>query len=155
MGFSITGTIIALLILLPSLVFFLKFPPVNVPQAIRETAPVYRVLEKIGQMTCLLFMMISKDFFDIQQVNLYMILMIVCILCYYGLWLRYLRAGREFASLWKPVGFIPIPLAVFPVLAFGCAALWGNCIWLGVSTVLLAIGHWTVSWNVYRQTRLL
>ncbi len=51
------------------------------------------------------------------------------------------------ATLW----LIAIPLAVFPVLAFGFAALWGRSPLLGVAAVVLAIGHWAVSWNTYVQ----
>jgi hypothetical protein len=62
-----------------------------------------------------------------------------------------MRTDQEFSSLWLPFLFIPIPLAVIPVCAFGCAALWGRSLWLGAATVILAIGHITVTWISYTQ----
>jgi hypothetical protein len=79
--------------------------------------------------------------------------MLGCIVTYYGLWFRYIGSGREFSSLWLPFLFIPIPLAVIPVCAFGFAALWGRSPWLGAATVILAIGHITVTWISYSQIR--
>lgn len=151
-GFSMVGTLIAVFMLLPSLVFFTWFPPIRVPHGLRESNRIFTILEKAGQVGSLVFLAISKDFFPPSHGStIVMLLMVVCIVIYYGLWFRYLKDGQSFASLYKPFMIVPIPLAVFPVLAFGFAAWWGQCVWLGVSTALLAIGHWTVSYTIYRQ----
>lgn len=39
-------------------------------------------------------------------------------------WLRYFARGRDVAMLNRPFLFVPLPLAVFPVLYFLCAAVW-------------------------------
>lgn len=151
MGFSMVGTVTAVLMLFPSIIFFIKFPPKNVPSDIKDAPTFFTILEKIGQASCFALMIASNDYFKLDNINIFMILMIICILIYYGIWIRYVVQGQEFYLIWKPFLFIPIPLAVFPVCAFGFAALWGKYIWLGIATVILAIGHCAVTWNSYKQ----
>ena len=151
MGFSIVGTVIGILIIFPSIIFFTLFPPKNVNNNIKEPSNIFVILERIGQVACLMSLVISKDFFQLSNINVFVILMVVCILIYYGLWIRYVVCGRDSILMSKPFLFIPIPGAVFPVGVFGFAALWGGCIWLGISTVILAIGHFAVTWNSYTQ----
>lgn len=153
MGFSWVGTAISIVMILPSIIFFTAFPPVNMPVGLREAPVVFTILEKIGQAGCFGLLALSKDRLRLDRVNIWAVLMLVCIAVYYGLWLRYISAGREFSSLWTPFLGIPIPLAVIPVLAFGFAALWGRSLWLGAASVILAIGHITVTWVSYTQVR--
>jgi len=153
MVFSIVGTIIGILIVIPSIIFFTIYPPKNVNVDIKEPPKVFIILERLGQATCLMSLVISKNFFKLSNINIFMVLMIICILIYYGLWIRYVICGRDSILMLKPFLFVPIPGAFFPVCAFGFAALWGSYIWLGISTIILAIGHFTVSWNSYIQCR--
>ncbi|MDF2685318.1 MAG: hypothetical protein K0S55_499, partial [Clostridia bacterium] len=134
-------------------IFFIKFPPKNAPSNMKEASPVFTLLERAGQAGCFISLIISKDYFRIDNINIYLFLMLICIIFYYGLWIRYIIKGCDFYLLWKPFLFIPIPLAVFPVSAFAFAALWGNCIWLGIAAIILAVGHITVSWNSYKQVK--
>lgn len=43
---------------------------------------------------------------------------------YYVVWMRYFLGGRQIALLNRAFLFVPMPLAVFPVLYYLCAALW-------------------------------
>lgn len=43
---------------------------------------------------------------------------------YYIVWIRYFIGGRDAGLLSKSFCLVPMPLAVFPVLYFICAALW-------------------------------
>ena len=151
MGFSLIGTIIAVLMLLPSMIFFTKFPPRNVPAGLKDAPMVYTILERVGQAGCFGLLIISGEAF--QRGSIWGVLMLICMVIYFGLWIRYVLRGQEFAVLWQPLLFIPIPLAVFPVCVFGFAALWGRSLWLGAATVILAVGHCAVTWNSYRQVR--
>jgi len=96
---------------------------------------------------------VSKDRLRLGKFNAWALLMLGCIVIYYGLWFRYLGSGREFASLWTPFLLIPIALAVIPVAAFGFAALWGRAPLLGAATAILALGHITVTWLSSLQIR--
>jgi len=153
MGFSLIGTVIVVLMLLPSIIFFSKFPPKNVPQDMKNAPVLFTIMERIGQIGCFTILVISKDYFQISKINIWTVLMLVCMIVYYCLWIRYVIKGQDSYLLCKPLLFIPIPLAVFPVCVFGFSALWRNSVWLGIATCILAIGHLTVSWISYKEAR--
>lgn len=70
----------------------------------------------------------------------------VCFLIlYYAVWIRYFAGGRQIALLNRPFLFVPIPLAVFPVLYFLCAAIWLHNLPAAVLMVVFGAAHLTVS----------
>ena len=155
MGFSVTGFIIAVILFAPNLII-LKFPPENAPEGATDASILFVVLERIGQVGCLVLLSVLKDNFKQLTLNVWLVLMFVCIIVYYCLWIRYIVLGHQFSLLFKPLAMIPIPMAIFPVLAFAAAAMVGRSIWLGIAVVLLAIGHFVNSWHTYKaaeQTR--
>lgn len=153
MGFSFIGLIIGILIILPSILFMVKFPPKNTPTNLKDVNILFTILEKVGQAGCLTVLVIFHDNFSGQQLNIWILLSILSILMYYGVWIRYVVKGQEYIWLGKPLYIIPIPLAIFPICAFGFTAIWGKSIMLGIATVILSIGHITISWNNYKQTK--
>ncbi|MGN7398591.1 hypothetical protein ACTHO0_01955 [Cytobacillus praedii] len=152
MGFSLIGFIIVISILTPNFLF-IAFPPQNIPIEIKDTAIILTIAERIGQGSCMLLLVISKTNFEETNINIWFFLMIVCISFYYFLWIRYFVQGRTYSTAFKSLGFIPVPMAIFPVLAFGFAAIWGKSIWLGISVIILAFGHITNSWIIYQYTK--
>lgn len=152
MGFSTTGLLIVAIILSPNLIFAF-FAPKNIPQGIKDAGLLFTVMERIGQAGCMGLVVISKDNFEAASIDVWFYLMVICIVVYYCLWIQYFVQGREFYLLFKPLWFIPIPMAIFPVLAFSFAAIWGKSIWIGISVVLLAVGHFANSWNSYKCTK--
>jgi hypothetical protein len=151
MGFSLTGFIIAVAIFAPNLLMII-FPPHNMPAELKDTGILFTALERIGQIGCLALLVISKDNFQSRFIGIWIILAMLCIAAYYGLWIRYVALGREFSLLFKFYA-IPIPMAALPVLAFGFIAVWGKSIPLGAATVLFSIGHIANSLNTYYALR--
>ena len=149
MGFSITGFIIAAIIFAPNL-FMIKFPPKNTPEGLKDAGLLFVILERAGQAGCIILLLISKDNFAHLTVNVWFVLMALCIIIYDCLWIRYIARGHEFALLFQPFACIPIPMAVFPVFAFAFAAIIGRSIWLGIAVILLAAGHFVNSWHTYQ-----
>ena len=152
MGFSIIGLLIAGFIFLPNLLFII-FPPKNVPDGLKDAGIIFTVLERIGQVGCLVILVISKDNYLNVNIDIWFILMALCVMLYYSLWTRYVIKGHDFMLCFKPLVFLPIPMAIFPVFAYGFAALWGKSINLGIAVVLLAIGHFVNSWHTYKLTK--
>lgn len=152
MGFSATGLMIAAIIFAPNLLFAV-FPPKNIPQGIKASGFFFTVVERIGQVGCMALLIVSKAHFETALIDVWFFLVLICIVIYYSLWIRYFVGGRDFSLGFKPLGFIPIPMAVFPVAAFGFAAIWGKSVWLGITVILLAIGHFTNSWNTYKYIK--
>ncbi len=149
MGFSIVGLFIAASIYIPNLLFII-FKPQNVPKGLKDAGILYTALERIGQVGSLIILIISKDNYEGLNINIIFILMILCIISYIFLWVRYIIKGHNFLLLFKPLVLIPIPMALFPVFALGFASLWGTSIYLGVFVVLFASGHFVNSWHTYR-----
>ncbi len=149
MGFSLTGLIIVLVILAPNL-FMMILPPRNVPKNMKSAGAVLTIVERLGQIGCFVLPVISRDAFNARGFDAWLALMALCIAAYWALWIRYAVKGREFRLLFAPLWLIPVPMAVFPVLAFASAALWARSPWLGIASATLAIGHIASSRHSYR-----
>lgn len=140
MGFSITGTIIAAVMLLPNIIYIF-FPPQNVPAENKDAGRFFTVMEYIGQVALIALLVVSRDSFHGRAFDVWAVLMVICIAVYYGLWLRYFLGGRQASLLYRPLLALPVPMAVFPVFAFAFAGVWGNSLFLLAASAVFALGH--------------
>lgn len=62
-------------------------------------------------------------------------------LMYEAGWIRYFCSGRTLADFYGSFWGIPVAGASLPVLAFLLLAIYGRVLWLGLSAILLGIGH--------------
>jgi len=62
-------------------------------------------------------------------------------LMYEAWWIRYFCSGRTLADFYGSFWGIPVAGASLPVLAFLLLAIYGRVLWLGLSAILLGIGH--------------
>ncbi len=152
MKFSLAGLLISLAILAPNLLMIL-LPPKEVPSGAKDAGPVFTILERLGQAGCFVLPMLVGASFNGRALDLWFVLMAFCVMVYWALWVRYATNGRGFRLLFEPVLGIPMPMAVFPVLAFGFAAAWGRSVWLGAAVIALAIGHLANSWRAWKAVR--
>jgi hypothetical protein len=151
MGFSAGGTLVAVLLLAPSLLL-LPFPPQDVPNPGRGPGLLVTALERVGQVLTVTVLVLSGDRFPLGSPDRWALLTAVLAAGYLALWVRYARGTRTYASLFAPLGPVPVPMALVPVLAFASAAVWGRSVWLGAAVALLASGHVPVSLHA-RRTR--
>lgn len=145
-GLSWTGIIIFILPMLINIVYVL-FPPVNVPE---EPAKVNRVIEFVEKATRMLYMiaicfLVSRK--DISYSSFWFYAGIAFLVLYYIVWIRYFAGGRDVALLSRNFGPVPMPLAVFPVLYFLCAAMWVHNIPAFVFMIVFGIAHNIVSYS--------
>ncbi|OAB25522.1 hypothetical protein PMSD_27600 [Paenibacillus macquariensis subsp. defensor] len=150
MGFHIEGIIAIVLILLPNIIFAF-LPPTEVPTDLRNTPIILTVLEQAGRIACLTLPIVFGMKIAEQHMNFIVILMGVCIVLYYICWIRFFIKGRAYDQLFKPLGFIPVPMAVFPALYFTLMGVWLGALIFLIPAVLFSIGHIVASWNQYRQ----
>jgi hypothetical protein len=148
LGFSYIGLIIVAVVLLPNLLFVI-FPPKNIPNGLEDVNLFFTIIERIGIIAFIVILLTSNVSFINLNFNLFLLLMILCIVIYYVLWLRYVLKGQDFSLLFIPLLFIPMPMAIFPVCYFLFASLWINSIYLTITTLIFAIGHFANSWNSY------
>lgn len=72
---------------------------------------------------------------------------------YYVSWIRYFCFGRTYELLYSPLWIIPVPLAVFPMIAFVFTAIWGRNIPLGIAVIITMVGHIPNSYLRYLQIK--
>lgn len=133
---------IILLLLLPTVVFVVS-PPANTPTD--QTRPkgwnVVLVLERIGQIGVFILPLLFAFSVNTQLKQYALVAMIIFILLYYFCWARYFIGGRQFALLYENLLFIPIPMAIFPVLyCLAASIILNSCLYTSAA-LLLAIGH--------------
>ncbi len=140
--------LVPLLAILPSLIYI--FLPPKRPVASVKVNVFITIFEKFGQVgVCVLPIFLPFHFSPIPVV-----FMVVALLLYYLAWARYF-ATRKVSFLYKPLFYIPLPLAVFPIIYFLFGALSFNAPMMYVSWLLLAIGHLGVTYKNYLATKSL
>lgn len=149
-GFSIPGIIIFILPMIINIVYFI-LPPVNAPV---EAADVHSWIEMVEQATRILYaiaivFLVSRKPIEVKSV--WLILAVVFLVLYYIVWIRYFMGGRDIALLGKSFLFVPMPLAVFPVLYFICAALWLHNGVAAIVMVIFGIAHNIVSYRSFSK----
>ncbi len=150
MGFSLAGVAVSLAILAPNALLIL-FRPVDATPPIRSPRPL-TWLERSGQALCLVVPALTG-----QEPGdpWWLAAVIACIAVYLGLWGRYLVTGWHIASLYAPLGPIPVPMALFPIAAFLLAAGWLGSWWIALAATILALGHIPLALATARATRAL
>ena len=140
-GFSLAGLAVSLAVLAPNLALVWAPPRDRTAITVKVPLPV-SALERVGQVGCLVLPAISGTR---GHVDAWLVLVVLLVATYHGLWVRYLRTGRRAAQLFAPLGPVPVPMAVVPVLAFLVAAIWLSTWPLAVASALLAVGHVTTA----------
>ncbi|AIQ20478.1 hypothetical protein H70357_30075 [Paenibacillus sp. FSL H7-0357] len=151
MGLHYKGFLISLLILLPN-ILLLRFAPRSIPK-LTSTSILFTVFERIGQITCFVLPILYGRKIAEQPIDYITLLMGICLIIYYLCWIRFFGGGREFSLLFKPLGPIPIPMALFPMLYFILLAYWLHSYLFVVPALIFSIGHFVNSWSVYTQIR--
>ncbi len=138
------------LILLPNLLF-LFFPPVQVSGHVSGQIPgeaertvlwtAVGILEftgRIGVFTLPLFWRMETAN---SSGKVALAVMGLCVAVYYWCWLRYFMAGCDVSLLFAPLGVLPLPMALFPVIYFFSVAVLLHSWPVGIAAVTFAVGH--------------
>lgn len=118
-----------------------------------QTAAVTRWIEAVEQISRIAYLLaitllVSRKPFHLRSV--WLCLAAFFLLLYYIVWIRYFAGGRNIALLNRPFFFVPMPLAVFPVLYFLCAAIWLHNIPAAILMMIFGAAHLTVSVQSFR-----
>ncbi|WP_285027418.1 hypothetical protein [Plantibacter sp. ME-Dv--P-122b] len=140
MGFSLWGLVVGVAVLAPNLVLWWIPPSVAIPTT-RAPRPLIW-LERAGQALCLVVPTITAA--GVLRWG-WAIPALVALAGYYAMWGRYLLGGRDGTMLYQRWWWVPIPMAVLPVVVFFCAAAWLSNPWIAVAAAVLAAGHLPVS----------
>jgi hypothetical protein len=148
------GWIISLLVLAPNLIL-LAFPATQTPPPAQKPKGQFDVftglLERIGQVGCFVLPVLYQANTRDEYTLLALEFMAATLAFYYFAWARFLRQGREFRLFYQPMGGIPLPMAVAPVLYFLTASFALRSWPVLAAAILLGIGHLAVSEREWRR----
>ena len=121
------------------------FPPADKPEQSAAVTHWIEIVEQISRIAYLaaITLLVSRE--PIRYRNVWFCLAVLFLILYYAVWIRYFACGREVALLNRSFLFVPMPLAVFPVLYFLCAAVWLHNLPAAILMTVFGAAHLTVS----------
>ena len=148
-SFSWIGLVIFALPMLINIAYVL-FPPAGKAEQPAAITHWIEIVEQISRIAYLfaVTLLVSRETLSFRSV--WFSLAAVFLVLYYAVWLRYFMGGREIALLSRSFLFVPMPLAVFPVLYFLCAAIWLHNLPAAIIMVIFGAAHLAVSLQSFR-----
>lgn len=148
-SFSWIGLVVFALPMLINLVYA-AFPPAGGPQPPVSVTRWVEIVEQASRIAYLLAVTFLVSRKPVSVRSTWFFLAAAFLLLYYAVWIRYFALERDVALLERAFLFVPMPLAVFPVLYFLCAALWLHNVPAAVLMVIFGAAHLTVSFQSFQ-----
>ena len=148
-SFTWFGLVIFALPMLINIAYVL-FPPAGKAEQAAAVTHWIEIVEQISRISYLfaVTLLVSQDERSFQSAWLY--LAATFLILYYAVWFRYFMGGREIALLRRSFLSVPMPLAVFPVLYFLCAAIWLHNLLAAIIMMIFGAAHLTVAIQSFR-----
>lgn len=148
LSFSYIGLIVFALPMIIN-IFYAVFPPVGEVTESSSAARWVEIVEKVSRIAYLfaVTLLVSKKPLNFRSAWLY--IAAVFLILYYAVWIRYFVGCRDVALLGEPFLFVPMPLAIFPVLYYLCAAVWLGNISAVILMLIFGAAHLTVSFQSF------
>lgn len=143
-SFSWVGLVVFALPMLINIAYVM-FPPAGEAKPPAPVTHWVEIVEQVSRIAYLLAVMLLVSRRPVSWRSAWLFLAAVFLILYYAVWIRYFALGREIALLKRAFLFVPMPLAVFPVLYFLCAAVWLHNVPAVILMVIFGAAHWTVS----------
>ena len=143
------GLVVFALPMLINIVYAL-FPPSEKAEQSKKTAHWVEIAEQVSRIAYLfaITLLVSRE--PLKFKNIWFYFALLFLILYYAVWIRYFIGGRKIALLNRKFLFVPMPLAVFPVMYFLCAAIWLHNIPAAVIMVVFGAAHLTVSYQSFK-----
>ena len=149
LSFSWIGLVIFALPMLINIAYVM-FPPAGKAEQTAAVTHWIEIVEQISRIAYLfaVTLLVSRDRLSFRSG--WLSLAAAFLVLYYAVWFRYFMSGREISLLSRSFLFVPMPLAVFPVLYFLCAAIWLRNLPAAIIMVIFGTAHLTVSLQSFR-----
>ena len=149
LSFSWVGLVVFALPMLINIAYAV-FPPVGKAEQGVVVPHWIEIVEQISRIAYLaaITLLVSRE--PIQFRSVWLWLAALFLILYYAVWIRYFVGGREIALLNRAFLFVQMPLAVFPVLYFLCAAVWLHNLPAVILMTIFGAAHLTVSIQSFR-----
>lgn len=149
LSFSWVGLVVFALPMAVNIAYAL-FPPTDAPETPGAATPWVEKLEQLSRLVYLLAITLPVSREPLRLPNIWFCLGAAFLILYHAVWLRYFLGGRRTALLGRAFLFVPMPLAVFPVLYYLCAAIWLQNLPAAIAMVVFGAAHLTVSVQSFR-----
>ena len=144
LSFSWVGLVVFALPMLINVIYAI-FPPTGDVGQVKNVTKWVEVIENVSRIAYLILMtfLVNKD--APYYLNVWLVLAAIFLILYYVVWIRYFIGKRDVALLAKTFLFVPIPLAIFPVLYYLFAAIWVGNYPAAIVMIIFGAAHITVS----------
>ena len=144
LSFSWVGLVVFALPMLINIAYVI-FPPTGEVTSSGNVTHGVEIIEAVSRIVyfVLLTFWVNKN--PLKPKSVWLLAAVVFLILYYIVWIRYFIGGRNVALLGRSFLFVPIPLAIFPVVYYLCAAIWMGNIPAAVAMAVFGAAHITVS----------
>lgn len=148
-SFSWVGLVVFALPMLINIAYVI-FPPAGKAEQGAAVSHWIEIVEQVSRIAYLfaVTLLVSRE--PLRFRSGWLSLAALFLLLYYAVWIRYFAGGREISLLNRAFLFVPMPLAVFPVLYFLCAAVWLHNLPALLLMIVFGAAHLTVSLQSFR-----
>lgn len=139
-GFSYTGLIFLLLLLVPNLIWTKNMPEGYSSEGENK---VLLIFERVGEVLVSACALVFSDFnwHGLSVWSWWLAAAFLFMLLYELWWIRYFRSQRKLRDFYSSLLGIPVAGATLPVLAFFLLGIYGKVLWMLIATGILGIGH--------------
>lgn len=138
--FSLKALVIIILVMVPNIIYFIK-PPTDIPESLGSRIKLIESIETISRIISFILLLFLAKNPGANLINPWAVGMFIFLLLYFVLWGRYFYSGGSYSLLGKSFLGIPMPMAIFPVCCFICAAFWLDCFPAVIVLVVFGISH--------------
>ncbi len=149
LSFSWIGIVIFALPMLINIIYAV-FPPKGDTGQMKNVTKWVEIIENVSRIVYLVLMTFLVNENSTHYLNVWLVLATIFLILYYMVWIRYFIGKRDVALLAKPFLFVPIPLAVFPVLYYLFAGIWVGNYPAAIVMIIFGAAHITVSVQSFR-----
>ena len=141
LGFSYIGLIFLVLLMVPNLVWT-KNQPKDYEKYVKNENKILLILERVGEVLVTVLSLIFSDLnIHLGTWIIWLIIAFLMMILYEIFWIRYFRSEKTMKDFYSSLLGIPVAGATYPVLAFALLSIYGRNPILGISVVILGIGH--------------
>lgn len=153
-GFSYVGLIFLIMLIVPNIIWS-KNKPKDYDRYLKNENRVLLIFERIGEVSVTCFSLIFSDY-NINKLSYRSVILLISfilMLLYEVYWIRYFKSDKTMKDMYSSLLGIPVAGATLPVTAFLLLSIYGENIFLLVSTVILGIGHIGIHLNHRKETK--
>ena len=142
LGFSYVGLIFLVMLMVPNITWT-KNQPKDYEKYVGKENKILLLLERMGEVLVSCSCLIFSDFnIRARSVwSLWLVAAFLLMILYETFWIRYFKSEKTMQDFYSSILGIPVAGATLPVIAFLLLSIYGKNYILGISVIILGIGH--------------